>query len=113
MREIKGSRAFDLELGLFEITAIYNIVRRDSTARPVTHEAIARVISGLGAELKYIIVDEWDLSAGALRAKFVIRSRQADVVVDCRTSDALAVALIVRVPFFVAERILDRGNRPT
>lgn len=105
LREVGGERAFPIVIGFFEATSIDRRVKGQSTPRPLTHDLLASTIEGLGGELQDITITE--LRDHTYYAKLRIKHDGEIVEVDARPSDAIAVAVTVDVPIFVADDILD------
>ena len=105
LREVDGERSFPIVIGIFEATSIDRRVRGLPAPRPLTHDLLASSIELLGGELQDIYISE--LRDHTYYAKLRIRHEGEIVEVDSRPSDAIAVAVTVDVPIFVAEDILD------
>jgi uncharacterized protein len=107
LREIEGERSFPIVIGLFEATSIDRRVRNLPTPRPLTHDLVANVIDNLGGELQDIFIS--DLREHTYFAKLRIRKEGELIEVDCRPSDAIALAVTAKVPIFVAEDVLGEA----
>jgi bifunctional DNase/RNase len=105
LKEVDGERTFPIVIGFFEATSIDRRVRGQSTPRPLTHDLVATTIELLGGELQDIYISE--LREHTYFAKLRIKHEGELVEVDSRPSDAIAVAVTVDVPIFVAEDIID------
>ncbi len=105
LKEVDGDRTFPIVIGIFEATSIDRRVRGLPAPRPLTHDLLASAIELLGGELQDIYISE--LRDHTCYAKLRIRHEGEIVEVDSRSSDAIAVAVTVDVPIFVAEDILD------
>ena len=105
LKEVEGDRMFPIVIGIFEATSIDRRVKGLPAPRPLTHDLLANTIELLGGELQDIFISE--LRDHTYYAKLRIRSNGEMVEVDSRPSDAIAVAVTVDVPIFVAEDIID------
>jgi bifunctional DNase/RNase len=76
--------------------------------RPLTHDLIASVIDQMGGELQDICINE--LRDHTYYAKLRIRNSGELIQVDCRPSDAIALAVTTRVPIYVAKEVLDEAQ---
>jgi bifunctional DNase/RNase len=65
------------------------------------------VIEELGGEVQDVIIS--DLKEHTYFAKLRVRHEGELVEVDCRPSDAIAVAVTARVPIFVNEEVLGEA----
>ena len=99
-----GERTFPIVIGIFEATSIDRRVRA-RRPRPLTHDLLANTIDLLGGDLQDIYISE--LREHTYFAKLRIRHEGELVEVDSRPSDAIALAVTVDVPIFVADDILD------
>jgi len=105
LREVDGERTFPIVIGLFEATSIERRVKGQPQTRPLTHDLLASTIELLGGELQDIYISE--LRDHTYYAKLRIKHDGEIVEVDSRPSDAIAVAVTVDVPIYVAEEIVD------
>jgi uncharacterized protein len=105
LKEVDGDRMFPIVIGIFEATSIDRRVRGLPSPRPLTHDLLASTIESLGGELQDIYISE--LREHTYYAKLRIKHDGEIVQVDARPSDAIAVAVTVDVPIFVAEDVLD------
>ena len=71
----------------------------------MTHDLLASAIDLLGGDLQDIYINE--LREHTYFAKLRIRHEGELVEVDSRPSDAIALAVTVDVPIFVADDIID------
>jgi bifunctional DNase/RNase len=104
LREVDGERSFPIVIGIFEATSIDRRVKNVPTPRPLTHDLVANVIDQLGGELQDIYISE--LREHTYFAKLRVRQEGELIEVDCRPSDAIALAVTAKVPIYVAEDVL-------
>ena len=104
LRETEGERSFPIVIGIFEATSIDRRVKGMPSPRPLTHDLVAAVIDLMGGELQDIFIS--DLREHTYFAKLRIRKDGELVEVDCRPSDAIALAVTAKVPIYVAEDVL-------
>jgi bifunctional DNase/RNase len=105
LREVDGDRSFPIVIGIFEATSIDRRVKNIPTPRPLTHDLVANVIEQLGGELQDIVISE--LIEHTYFAKLRIRNEGELIEIDCRPSDAIALAVTAKVPIFVNEDVLN------
>ena len=96
---------FPIVIGFFEASSIERRVKNQATQRPLTHDLLANTIDLLGGDLQDIYINE--LREHTYFAKLRIRHDGEIVEVDSRPSDAIALAVTVDVPIFVADDILE------
>jgi bifunctional DNase/RNase len=106
---VDGERMFPIVIGMFEATSIDRRVRNQSTPRPLTHDLLASTIDLLGGDLQDIYINE--LREHTYFAKLRIRHEGELVEVDSRPSDAIALAVTVDVPIYVADEIIEEVSQ--
>lgn len=109
LREVEGDRVFPIVIGLTEAAAIERRLMGQAPPRPLTHELLADVITGLGAELEKILIS--DLKKSTFFARLHLRHEGALIDIDSRPSDAIALGVSQDVPIFVAEHVLEEACR--
>jgi bifunctional DNase/RNase len=107
LKEVAGERDFPIVVGIFEATSIDRRVKGEESPRPLTHDLILSVVEQLGGEVRDVVIS--DLKDHTYFAKLRVRKDGELIEVDCRPSDALAVAVASRVPIFVAESVLGEA----
>ena len=107
LKEVEGERNFPIVIGIFEATSIDRRVKGEQPPRPLTHDLIISVVEQLGGEIQDIIIN--DLKEHTYFAKLRIRKDGELIEVDCRPSDAIAVAVASRVPIYVNEDVLGEA----
>jgi uncharacterized protein len=109
LREVDGDRSFPIVIGIFEATSIDRRVRGQQSPRPLTHDLIASAIEQLGGDFQDVYISE--LREHTYFAKLRIRKDGELVEVDCRPSDAIALAVTAKVPIYVAEDVLEEAMK--
>lgn len=104
LRERDGERSFPIVIGAAEADAIDRRLKGLRTARPLTHDLLARVIEQLDGELERIVIN--DLKDHTFYAKLCVRHRDGVVEIDSRPSDAIALGVASETPIFVEEHVL-------
>lgn len=108
LEERDGTRALPIWIGRPEAEAIaahLNEIKRD---RPMTHDLAGALVTGLGGLLRRVQVTR--VVKGTFHAEMHITRAGASIVVDSRPSDAIAIALRLAAPIFVAESLFDDGD---
>jgi len=105
LKESEGARAFPIVIGIWEAVAIDRNLKQKKTPRPMTHDLIENVIRGLDAQLEKIIVS--DLRERTFYARLVLRRNGKTFEVDSRPSDAIALAVQMRAPIYVDEKVIE------
>lgn len=110
IKEADGERRFPISIGFFEAAAIDRRLKHVPIPRPMTHELIMNTIQELGGHLERVVIN--DLSEGTFFARLVIRQNGRLVNVDCRPSDAIALAVADNTPIYCEEHVLDQSALP-
>jgi bifunctional DNase/RNase len=108
VREVNGDRELPISIGFFEAAAIDRRLKEIPIPRPMTHELIENVIEALGGRLVRIVI--CDLVDHTFIGKLVIERNGMEVDVDCRPSDAIALAVGRRVPIHCEDHVLRTAN---
>jgi uncharacterized protein len=104
LKEIDGERSFPIVIGMFEAANIDRRVRGVEFPRPLTHDLIVNAIELMGGEIQDVVINE--LSNQTYYAQLRIRKSGELEELDCRPSDAIAVAVTLKVPIYVNEDVL-------
>ena len=102
----KGKKkALPILIGAFEARAIALEMEHISTPRPMTHDLIKNILSGIKAKVKRVTITA--LKEGTFYATISLFVNSSEINLDSRPSDAIAVALRVKSPIFVAQKVMQ------
>jgi uncharacterized protein len=108
LRDEEDTRSLPIWVGLFEANAIALELEKISPPRPMTHDLIKKILESLDARVQKIVVT--DVRDKTFYAVIHLRLGHADITVDSRPSDAIALALRVGAPIFVEEEVVDKAR---
>ncbi len=108
LKEKEADRYLPIWIGPAEADAIAVKLQNVELSRPLTHDLLQSVITTLGASVSYIVVNE--LQNDTFYAKLSLSVDGAEVEVDSRPSDALALAVRAGVPIYAEESVLDKAG---
>ena len=108
LRDEEEKRSLPIWVGLFEANAIALELEKISTPRPMTHDLIKNILESLDARVQKVVVN--DLRDNTFYAVLHLRLGNADITVDSRPSDAIALALRVGAPIFVEEEVVQKAR---
>jgi bifunctional DNase/RNase len=108
LKEIDAERYLPIWIGSFEADAITIELQGVQVARPLTHDLLKAVILKMGATVSHILVN--DLRNDTFYARIVMDVDGRQVDIDSRPSDAIALAVRVGAPIFVAESVMDAAS---
>ena len=108
LKDTDEKKVLPIWVGIFEANAIALEMEQVSTPRPMTHDLIKNIIEGFQAQVARIVVN--DLKDNTFYAVITINLNGNEVLIDARPSDAIAVALRVNAPIFVAEKVIEEAK---
>ncbi len=109
LKDINSDTVLPIWVGIYEANAIALEIEKVTTPRPMTHDLIKNVLTGLDAQVHKIVVNE--LRDDTFFAVIWLE-RQGNVIsIDSRPSDALALALRVDCPIYVEEDVLKTSKQ--
>ncbi len=108
LRERTGNRYLPIWIGAPEAQAIVSALDGVEPPRPQTHDLLRAVIEALGGTVEGVEVV--DLRDNVFFADLIINQGGRTVRISSRPSDAIALAVRVEAPVFVAPQVLlDAG----
>lgn len=108
LKDMEDKRVLPIWIGLFEANAIALELEKIPTPRPMTHDLIKDIITGLDATVSKIVVN--DLKNNTFYAVIHITLNGNNVVVDSRPSDAIALALRIGAPIYVSADVVNKAR---
>ena len=108
LKEKSSDRYLPIWIGPAEADSIAVKLQDVSVPRPLTHDLLNLVITSLGGSVSHIVVS--DLQNDTFFAKILIQRDGDSLEVDSRPSDAIALAVRVKVPIYVEETVLERAG---
>lgn len=103
LKELEGTRKLPIIIGAFEAQAIALELEGVAPPRPMTHDLIKSLTDSFGAVLTEVVINE--MKEGTFYAKLVFED--FGIELDCRPSDAIAVAVRCNAPIYVNSDVLD------
>ena len=113
LKEKGGKRILPIWIGLFEAVAINRRIRGETPQRPMTHDLLGEMLRSLAVGLEKVTIDKFipSTQGGVFHAKLHLQHGGKTHLVDCRPSDAIALAVRMESPVFVAEEILAQEGQ--
>lgn len=108
LRELDGNDTLPIWIGKPEADSIALSLGKVATPRPLTHELIKNIITGLKMKVARVVVTE--IADNTYYALLYLSDGKNEVPVDARPSDAVAIALKVNAPIFVENEILEKRS---
>lgn len=104
LKDPAGETLLPIWVGLYEANAIALEVEKSQAPRPLTHDLLKNLISGLNARVQRVVVTE--LKNDTFYAVIWMEQDGETISLDARPSDALALALRADCPIYVDEEVL-------
>jgi bifunctional DNase/RNase len=108
LREIGGERSLPILIGSAEASAIAIKALDINSERPLTIDMAKLILLELGGTLERVVV--YDLIDQTFYARLHIATGKSMHLLDCRPSDAIALALRCDCPIFVEDSVFDKNE---
>lgn len=108
LKEKGGNRRLPIIIGGLEAQAIAIKLENMSVPRPLTHDLLQMVVDSFGIRVTEVII--YDFRESTFHAKMVCDDGLKVVELECRTSDAVAMALRFECPIYTYEFILSSAG---
>ena len=102
------NRLLPIVVGQADASSIALAANGTRLPRPMTHDLMASVVDALDGRLDAVEVTE--LHDGAFLANLTLSGPAGEQRIDTRPSDAIALAVRLHAPLFVAEAVLDEAG---
>lgn len=99
-------RYLPIPIGIPEATAIFIQLSDQVFPRPMTHDLLKNVIQTLGSQAERIIINDVDQTTFFSKIILDHAATGERYELDSRPSDAIALALRMAAPIFVAEKVV-------
>ncbi len=109
LKDVGSDTVLPIWVGVYEANAIALEIEKVSTPRPMTHDLIKSVLTGLDALVHKVVVTE--LKEDTFYAVIWLEREGHVISIDSRPSDALALALRVDCPIFVEDEVLKNSKQ--
>jgi bifunctional DNase/RNase len=108
LKDVGGDGVLPIWVGIYEANAIALEIEKVTTPRPMTHDLIKNLLTGLDTRIHKVVVSE--LRDDTFFAVIWMERDGRVISVDSRPSDALALALRVDCPIFVEDDVLKSSK---
>jgi bifunctional DNase/RNase len=104
LAEEQGNRRIPIIIGTPEAQSIAIFLENLRPPRPLTHDLFASFINLVHIILKEVNIYKYE--EGIFHSEMIFNDGKNDIFLDSRTSDAIALALRVNAPIFMANDIM-------
>jgi bifunctional DNase/RNase len=108
LKDVAGDSVLPIWVGIYEANAIALEIEKVTTPRPMTHDLLKNVLTGLDTAVHKVVVTE--LREDTFFAVIWLERDGHVISIDSRPSDALALALRVDCPIFVEDDVLKSSK---
>lgn len=108
LKDPAGDAVLPIWVGIYEANAIALEIEKVATPRPMTHDLIKNVLTGLDSKVHKVVVTE--LRDDTFFAVIWLEREGRFISVDSRPSDALAIAMRLDCPIFVEDEVLKSSK---
>jgi hypothetical protein len=105
LQEVDGERVLPIWIGPGEASAIAMQLAEMEFSRPLTHDLLCSVLTGLGGALQKVIITK--VQKSTYYAELIVRRNGEVISLDARPSDSIAVALRVDARIFADDDLLE------
>lgn len=110
LKDGSDRRALPIYIGQDQAKAIISALERQKPPRPLTHDLLVNMMAAAQMELERIIIHA--LQDNTFYAVLAVRQGQETKEIDCRPSDAIAIALRTDAPIWVLEEVVADASIP-
>lgn len=103
-----GERILPIWIGAVEGNAIALGIQGTKAPRPMSHDLLCNILGAIGAEIHKVVIT--DLKDNVFYALLCLRVRGEELHLDCRPSDAIALAVRVGAPIYCTEKVMEAGE---
>jgi len=112
LQQKDANRLLPIWIGPDQAHSIATRIAGVASERPLTHDLMMDILTKLGAEITRIVVKELvsdETGGGIFHGSLFMQLGGKELEIDCRPSDAIALAVRCDARILVAESVLDRS----
>ena len=107
LKTADANKFLPIWIGHPEAAAILMKLQNASTPRPMTHDLVTDMLEQLDAQVIRITVTE--LRDSTFYASITVQQNGAEIDIDSRPSDAIALAIRADAPIFADDRVIEES----
>ncbi len=107
LKTADGNRYLPIWIGHPEAAAILMKLQGATAPRPLTHDLLVNILNELEIEVVRVTVTE--LRDNTFHASITVVQNGAEVEIDSRSSDAIAVAVRAQAPIYAADEVIEES----
>ncbi|MCL1851230.1 MAG: bifunctional nuclease family protein [Bacteroidetes bacterium] len=106
VREKEGEKEMTIVIGLQEARTLVLLINKIQTRRPGTHELFKNFMEHSDYKLSNVTI--YHYGEGVFYAHLLLQNDTVTFELDARTSDAIAIALLMEAPIFIRKDIFEK-----
>ena len=110
LKDASERRALPIYIGQDQARAIIGALERQKPPRPLTHDLMVNIFETWNLKLERIIINS--LEDNTFYAILCMKLGKKEKQIDCRPSDAIAIALRTGSPIWVMEEVVVDASIP-
>jgi bifunctional DNase/RNase len=108
LKQVDQDRFLPVWIGPYEAEAITIALQEIEVSRPQTHDLLKNILTELNG--KIIRVEISSLKDDIFYGTLLLSRDDAEIRIDCRPSDAIAIAVRAHVPIMVAQEVMEEAS---
>ncbi len=110
LKDESDRRALPIYIGQDQARAIVGALEKQTPPRPLTHDLMVSVLDAWEVQVQRIVIHS--LQDNTFYALLYLQKGQEIREIDCRPSDAIAIALRTESPIWVVEEVIADASIP-
>lgn len=110
LKDATERRALPIYIGQDQARSIIGALEKQSPPRPLTHDLILNILRAWNLKLDKIIINS--LEDNTFYALLCLKGGPLEQNIDCRPSDAIALAIRANCPIWVMEEVILDASIP-
>ena len=107
LKTADGNKFLPIWIGHSEAAAILTKLQNATVPRPLTHDLLVNILGELEVDVVRVTVTE--LRENTFHASITVARDGAEIEIDSRSSDAIAVAVRAQAPIFAADAVIEES----
>jgi len=103
--DTRGNRILPIRIGSLEANAIALGINDLNTPRPMTHDLLKNILQEFGVNVTKVVISEF--KGDTFYAVTHITVEDKELEIDCRPSDAIALAVRAKIPIYCTQKTLQ------
>lgn len=108
LKDNSGERKLPIYIGKYLAIAVLSATKKDKSPRPMTHDLLANFLDTWAMKLERIMINYFENNT--YFAVLVVKQNGTIKEIDCRPSDAIALAMRTDSPILVSESLMNNNS---